>query len=93
MIARSLTDGLTVQLEAQGEGRYVCFLCSPGQGRLRIGTVLGGRRSWVAEPFGKAPSIRATSRVDAAVQLGRWGMAQTGARIFAAWPAAGVEKV
>jgi hypothetical protein len=76
----SLRKCLSVVLERQGEGRYLAHLASPTRGRVRIGTVLGGRRQWTAEPIGRHPPVHASSRTLVARRLGEWSLTQPGAR-------------
>lgn len=75
-----LGNGLRVVLEREGQGRYVALLSSATRGRVRIGTVLGGRRQWTGEPIGRHPGVLATSRRLAARRLGEWSLTQPGGR-------------
>lgn len=83
MLSRKIEGDTAVELHPEGEGRYVAYLFHPAKGRMRIGNVLGGRRTWVAEPIGKHPPFRDTSRIGAAVQMGRWGLTRPGAKTYA----------
>lgn len=76
----SIGNGLSVVLERQGEGRYLAHLASTTRGRVRIGTVLGGRRQWTGEPIGRHPAVQASSRTVAAHRLGEWSLTQPGGR-------------
>lgn len=68
-----------VNLVREGAGRFIAYLAQPGQGWLRLGTVLGGRGSWTAEAIG-GRVFRERTRASAAAAIGRWGLTQPGAR-------------
>lgn len=76
--------GLEVQLEREGAGRFVAYLCRKEKGRMRIGMVLGGFRTWTAEPAGKAPPRRGTSAVAVARDLAAWALTQPGGKALVA---------
>lgn len=69
--------GVELHLDAEGTGRYVAYLFRKETGRVRVGTVLGGHRTWSAEGTGRAVPFRGTSRVAVARVLGKWALAHT----------------
>lgn len=70
-----------VLLEREGVGRYQAYVVPvPGAARLRVGTVLGGGRLWVAELSGRSVPLRANSRPRLAVSIAQWASAQPGVK-------------
>lgn len=73
--------GHTVQLEAEGTGRYQAFLVTdPTHARRRIGLLTGEGSRWTGEtPRDPGPPVRARSRAGAARRLAERVLAPTNA--------------
>ena len=58
-----------IQMDREGDGRYAVFAKPVTGGRVRLGTVLGGGRTWSAEPSWGGASIVSFSKMTAGVEL------------------------
>jgi len=83
MIEQTIKNDITAQLEKEGEGRYTAYLARPGKGRVRIGTVMGGRGVWAAEAIPSTLTYRDTQRNRVTRRLAEWALTQPGGKVLA----------